>query len=151
MIDNAFGLFSNAQALTTTAASTNVLDMLTTRDIGVGNMLELNVIVPTALTGGTSLQIVLQGSATAGGAGTYYDILLSPVIVAAVLTKGAQLFQCPVPRLYTPNMQAIGMPQYLRLNYVIVGTFGAGTITSYISAAPDRGAYYTYPRNYTTA
>lgn len=149
-------IFSSAQAITATAPSTNVLDMLTLRDEGVGNMIEINVYVSTLFTtsNAATLQIALQGSFTAGGGGTYYDILLSPVIAVAALTLGAHLFAVPLPRLYQPNAQAVNTPpappQYLRLNYTVgTGVFTAGALNAWLSADMDRQAYYNYKNNYT--
>jgi len=152
MLDAQWGLFSNAQALhSTTVASTNVLDMLIARDIGVGNTQEINIYVTEAAVsaGGATLQCVLQTSPTAGGGGTFYDVLLSPVMAVADLTLGSHIFQVPLPRLWQPNEKSHGMPQYLRMNYVIgTSTFSALAVTAYLASDLDRQAYFTYPRNY---
>lgn len=155
-MQDALQIFSAAQVITTASvASSKAIDMLVARDIGVGNMLEINVQVHAAFTiagSAPAIQIALQGSVTAGGGGTYYDILLSPVIAVTALTLGAKLFQVPVPRLWQPNMKAIGMPQYIQLYYTLSGgTFTLGSLDAWLSAAPDREAYYTYPKNYVTA
>jgi hypothetical protein len=146
-------LLSNAQTLhSTTAASTNIIDLLTLRDIGVGNMIEVNVVVTEAAVsaGGATLQVVLQTSPTAGGAGTYYDIMMTAVMAVADLPVGRSLFKSPLPRLYQNNEQSHGQPQYLRLNYVIgTSTFSALAVTAYLSAGLDRESYFTYPNNYT--
>lgn len=147
-------LLSNQQTLhSTTAPSTNIIDLLVGRDVGTGNALEVNCVVTEAAVsgGGATLQVVLQGSVTAGGGGTYYDIMMTAVMAVADLTVGRYLFKSPVPRLFQNNMQSHGQPQYLRLNYVIgTSTFSALAVTAYIAADMDRDAYYTYHNNYTT-
>lgn len=143
------GQFSSAQAITSTAASTNVLDLLIARDIGVGDTQEINVYTVAAFTsGGTpTLQVSLQGSVDNA---TFYDINMSPVIAMSALVAGTHIFAVPMARLFQPNMQAVGMPRYIRLNYVVAsGPFTGGTINAWIGADLDRQAYYTYPRNYT--
>lgn len=142
-------IFSSAQTVGSTAVSTNVLDFLAPRDIGVGNMLELNIEVNTLFVtaGAATLQAVFQGSVDNTN---FYDIVLSPVVAVAALTAGSRILQQPVPRCFQPNMRAIGMPQYFRLNYVVgTSTFSAGKLDAWLTADMDREAYYTYPRAYT--
>jgi hypothetical protein len=143
-------IFSSAQPITASAPSTNVIDMLVARDIGVGNMLEINVYTTTLFVGvGATMQIVLQGSNVAGGAGAYNDILMTAVIATAALIAGQHLFAVPLPRLWQPNQQAQGMPRYIRLNYVVAGgPFTGGALNAWLAADLDRNAYYNYPKNY---
>jgi hypothetical protein len=57
-------LFSNEQAITATAASTDVVDLGANRDIGAGEPLYVLVQVMQAFDNLTSLTIALQTSAT---------------------------------------------------------------------------------------
>lgn len=135
-------------ALTTTRASTNVLDLLVARDLGAGSVLGTQVTVMTALTGATSLQVGFEVSADNS---TFYNIQLSPVIPVAQLIAGAPIFRYSVPLNQVLNATA-GIPaapgRYVRLYYTIVGTFGAGTIFASMIPVNDRVQTYTYPKNY---
>lgn len=138
-------------AITTTRVSTNVLDMLTGRDVGVDSALGIHCQVLVALTGGTSLQVDFEVCDTAGG--TYLPLLFSPVIPAAQLIAGEAIFRVAVPVNQVLNATAgiLKAPgRYLRLTYTVVGTFTAGTVFAYMSPAPDRQTYYSYPENYAT-
>jgi hypothetical protein len=139
-------------AITTTRVSTNTIDLLVARDLGAGLPLGIHVDILTAFAGGTSLQISLQVSSAA--AGTYYAILLSPVMPVAQLIAGAPIFRYPIVHNEVLNAAAgvLNAPgRYLQLNYTVVGTFTAGTVFSYITPAEDRVVYYSYPIGYTVA
>jgi hypothetical protein len=59
--------FSNAQAVTATAASTNYIDFSAVRDMGVGQDLYVVVVCTTAMTDGSSdstLAVALEGDST---------------------------------------------------------------------------------------
>jgi hypothetical protein len=102
------------------------------RDIGTGDYpsLKLSCIVTTALTGGTSLQIELDGAPDAGSntPGTYTIMWQSQAIVEASLVAGAQLANIDVPRP-APGQP---LPRYLRMRFVSVGTHGAGAVEANI-------------------
>jgi hypothetical protein len=135
-------------AITTTRVSTNVLDMLTSRDIGNGNAVYCTVRILTALTGGTSLVISYQVSNTEGSG--YVDLIASPVIVAANLIAGTKYgFVVPRNQFNNATTGVLAAPgRYHRLNYTVAGTFGAGTVMAYLTATPDDNCYYSYPNNY---
>lgn len=139
-------------AITATRVSTNVLDLLSAVDLGAGEPLGLHVQLLQTFVGGTSLQIDAEVGATAGG--TYFPIILSPVIPVAQLIAGAPVFRyaLPVNQVLNATAGILNAPgRFLRLNYVVAGgPFTAGTVFSYMTPRCDRQEYYTYPNNYAT-
>jgi hypothetical protein len=128
-------LFSSAQAITVTAASTDLIDLGSTRDIGSGEVLELIVVVDTAFTAGGSatLDIALQTD-TAVGFGTATTLLTTGTIAVASLTAGYVAARWRLPR---------GVLRYLRLNYTVAtGPMLTGTITAGISIGRQETAVY---------
>lgn len=128
---------------TGTQTSTNVLDLGLSglpasasgggaRDIGIGDdpAMKILVIVTTPLTGGTSLQVNIQGAPDNGSGvpGSFTIMAAGPVVAEAQLIAGARLFDSDMPRP-APN-QAV--PRFLQLGYVNVGTHGAGVIKAYL-------------------
>lgn len=139
-------------AITVTRVSTNVLDMLTSRDIGNGNRVYCTIRVLTTFTaaGAATLDIAYQVSNTEGAG--YVDLIQSPTIAVANLVAGTK-YGFVVPRNQFNNATAgvLAAPgQYHRLNYTVgTGPMTAGAVMAYLSAAPDDDCYYSYPKNYT--
>ena len=98
------------------------------RDLGIGDDPALKVLVEvlTAFTGGTSLQVNLQGAPDSGTGteGTYTTYVSGPVIAEANLIVGSRLLEIDIPR----PPAGVALPRYLRLQYVTVGTHGAGSL-----------------------
>lgn len=137
------GTVSNDLPTTGTQQSTNIIDLVNARDMGIGDnpAIKLMCVVRTAFTGGTSLQVQFQGAPDNGSGlpGTYSTYAESAVILEADLTAGRYLLPIDVPR---PPPGA-ALPRFYRLQYVTVGTHGAGQI--YASLVLDRQDYVTYP------
>ena len=140
-------LFSSAQALTTgTAASTNVIDLLNARNMGIGDdpALKIACFITTAFAGGTSLVIQAQGSTDNSTYTTYAE---SRTLLTAELLIGAKLFPIDWPANGLAN--SLGndpLPRYLRLAYVMANagcTFTTGAVTA--ALVLDRQDYVTYP------
>jgi hypothetical protein len=142
-------------AITATRVSTNVLDLLTGRDIGSANPLAIHVDVLTTFTaaGAATLQIDYEVCDTVGG--TYLSILSSPIIPVAQLVAGTSIFRYPVPVNQVLNAAAgvLKTPgRFVRLNYVVAtGPFTAGSVMAYLNPLLDRDQYVSYPANYTAA
>ena len=140
-------------AITSTRVSTNVLDLLTGRDIGADEPIGIHVDVTTAFTttNSATLQIDFEVCDTAGG--SYLALTYSPIVPAAQLIVGAPLFRValPVNQILNATAGVLKTPgRYIRLNYTVgTGVFSAGAVFSYINPRPDRNAYYSYPNNYT--
>lgn len=102
------------------------------RDIGIGDdpAMKLLVLVVVAFTGGTSLQVNLQGAPDngSGAPGALTTMYSSPVVVEANLIIGARLADIDVPR----PVPAQPLPRFLALQYVSVGTHGAGQLRAHI-------------------
>lgn len=98
------------------------------RDIGIGDdpALKLMILVTTAFSGGTNLQVGLQGAPDAGSntPGSYTTYALGPVVVEANLIAGARLMDVDMPR----PAPAAALPRYYRLTYISSGTHTAGKI-----------------------
>jgi len=141
---SATGVFSG-QALTTTAVSTNIIDLQSAamvsgagltppaqqgRDLGIAPEwypIQVKSFVVTSLTGGTSINVQVQGAPDSGSGtpGSYYTIFESGVITVGNATlAGQDLMDAAIASI--PAGYAI--PRFLQLNYVIVGTMGAGSV-----------------------
>lgn len=140
-------------AIAATRDSTNVLDLLTARDLGAGGVCGLHVVVTEAFATLTSLQINLQVSSAA--AGTYYTILSSPVYPVAQLILGSPIFRYDLPlnQLLNGTAGVLNAPgQFLKLVYTVAGSNAtAGKVFSYMNAEQDRVQTYIYPNNYVSA
>ena len=127
------------------------------RDIGIGDnpALKLSALVTTAITGGTSLQLQLQGAPDngSGAPGSYTTMWTSAAIAEASLVAGAQLANIDIPRV-VPGQ---ALPRFLKLNFISVGTHSAGAIECQVVMNLDSNvigssaAYSGYPAGLTVA
>lgn len=152
------GTVSYDSPTTGTQQSTNVLDLVNARDMGVGDdpALELMILIITTFADGTSLNVQLQGAPDngSGAPGSYTTMWESGVIAEANLVAGRYLANITLPRtlLALPNTgpsAAQALPRFLRLQYVTVGTHTAGSL--YASIVLDRHDYVVYPAGITIA
>lgn len=139
----------SGSALTVSRQSLNTLDMLSQRDVGVGDDLELHVQVGLAFVGvGASLQIVFMSSPDNV---TFYEELLSPVYPVALLVAGRRLFRYKWP-IWQPNDPGPKPGRYFRLAYSVQGgPFTAGTVIAYVTGGGDRQVFIPYGPNYNVA
>lgn len=119
---------SNAQAITATAASTDVIDAGATknaaigRDLGGGTALFMEFTVAQTFTaaGAGTLTLALQDSQDNA---TFADVLTTPPLALASLTVGSR-FYIPLPAK---------MRRYIRANYAVgTGPMTAGIINAQI-------------------
>ena len=114
-------IFSDKQAVTADAASTNALDLGQGGD-AVGQELAIHAVVQTTFATLTSLTIKVQTSADNSN---WADVILTPAIAAADLVKGAEVLYIRVPK---------GLKRYVRLYYDVTGSNAtAGKITAFMS------------------
>jgi hypothetical protein len=142
---------------TGTQQSTNVLDLLNARDLGVGDdpSLELMIQIMTTFASGTSLQVQLQGAPDngSGSPGTYTTMWDSGALAEASLVAGRYIMAGTMPRVLLPTgvgpTAAQALPRFLRLQYVTVGTHTAGALAGFIVL--DRQDSISYPPGITIA
>jgi len=131
-------------AITVTAVSTNVLDMLAQRDMALGEQFAMKVLVTVlvALTSGgaTTLQVQLQGSVDNAA----WAVLAQTDAIPKANLAAGQTIEVPLTQ---QAPQSAGIPRYYRLNYVVAtGPFTAGTVEAdlVVSGAQDSNPP-TYP------
>jgi len=127
------------------------------RDLGIGDdpALKLLVVSTVAFTGGTSLQLQLQGAPDngSGAPGSYTTMWTSGAITEANLIAGAQLANIDVPRPVPGQV----LPRYYKLNFISVGTHSAGNVQANIvidrqdQPVGTGGANSGYPAGITVA
>ena len=124
MITDKFLRVSTDQAVTTTAVSTDSIDLSIARDMGEGQDLYANFAVTTALSGGTSVKFEVIGATNAA--------LTSGVVVLgssdAVLTASLVAGYNTAVRI-NPVIASKGT-QYLGVRYTVSGTYTAGNVTA---------------------
>lgn len=140
-------------AITASRVSSNVLDLLTGRDLGADEPLGIHVLITQTFATLASLTVNLEVCDTAGG--SYLSILSSPVIPAAQLVAGTEIFRYALPVNQVLNAVAgvLKTPgQFIRLNYTVGGSSATtGAVFAYLNPRPDRTAFTAYPNNYTAA
>ena len=117
-------IFSEAQAFTATASSTNVVD-LGKGDVGVSGPLTLVIDIPTAFTGTGTFVITFNTSDALGSGGA----LDSGTVVATLSPTNAQIKVGG--RKYTVTLP-VGMKRYCNLTYTVDGTIAAGKVTAFL-------------------
>lgn len=140
-------------AITTTRDSTNVIDMLVSRDMGAGSLLGLHVQVMQNFATLTSLTVDFQASPTSPSSG-FVSILKSNVYPVAQLVVGTPIFRYdwPLNQLLNATAGVLKAPgRYYKLVYTVAGSDAtAGSVFAYLAPAQDRQEYWTYPENYAT-
>jgi hypothetical protein len=143
--------FSDAQAVTAAAISTNVFDTAALRagggtdvaanirqDLGNGeDDLWLCVTVNTAFSGGaaTGMTVTFETADDAGLTTNATVLLTSGAILSAGLTAGTTLIQARIPSaLYR---------RYIGVRYTPAGgSYGAGAVDAYLTMAPQANRIY---------
>ena len=126
---------SEDQAVTSTAVSTDTIDLVVARDMGEGTPLYMNFAVTTAMTGGTSIKFEVITSANAN--------LSSPTVIGssdAITTANLTLGKNVVVRL-NPEIAGKGA-RYLGARYTVSGTYNGGKITADIVETIGDGRKY---------
>lgn len=123
MITDKFLRVSDGQAVTTTANSTDIVDLSTARDLGEGEDLYAVFTVGTAFAGGTSINAAIVTADNTGLSTNPVTIAMTGAVVTASLTAGAQF----IVRL-GPQVASLGK-RYFGATYTVVGTMTAGTLT----------------------
>jgi hypothetical protein len=127
MIFDSTNKFSSTQVVTTTAASTNAIDLgVSLRDVGNGETVPVYIRVDADFATLTSLQVVVQTD-DAENFGSAVTVVSSAAIGVADLLEGYQFAIIQLP------LGLVG--RYIRLNYVVVGTAATtGSITAGVTA-----------------
>lgn len=131
--------FSDAQALTATAASTNVVDLSNDRVIGIGEPMALVVTVGVAAdftTTDETYQFDLQTDDNEGFSSA--TSIGSVAVPASALTAGDKV----VIPLGHANQQ------YLRANYTLGGTTPSVTVDAFLQPLSMIDGAVTYPSGY---
>ena len=138
-----------ATVVTATAVSTNIIDLLNARDMGIGDApaLKLVILVGTTMeaAGSATLQIQAQGSTDSS---TWLTLAESRAYALASLTANRKLFPIDWPVIEAGATGPSVLHRYLRLNYIVAtGPMTAGTIQAYLST--NRDDQVSYPKNFT--
>ena len=134
---------SEDQAVTSSAYSTNTVDLSVARDVGEGTALYMNFCVTTALANGTSVKFEVVSSANAN--------LSSPTVIGssdAILTAALTVGKNVVVRI-NPDIAGKGK-RYLGARYTVAGTFNAGKVTADVVETIGDGQKY-YASGFTVA
>ena len=117
-------LFSDDQAVTVTANSTNIIDLgndeSEVQALNEKGVLQVMVQVTAAFASGTSIALTLTSDDDVAF-GSETTIVSTPAIAQAALVAGYQFKLSTLPVINE---------QYIRLTYTVVGTFDAGTIVA---------------------
>ena len=143
MITDSLLRVSEDQAVTSTAYSTNTIDLSAARDVGEGTTLYMNFALTEAFANGTNITFEVVTSANANLSS--HDVIGSSATIAtAALTLGKNI----VVRI-NPDIAGKGK-RYLGARYVVTGTMNAGKVTADVVETIGDGQKY-YASGFTVA
>ena len=135
MYVDALLLFSDAQAITAAAASTDYLDQLAARDLGVGKQLYVVIVCDVAMTDSgndSTLTVALYGDTTTSFSPDGSQTLVTIPALTAIGTR----FVIPI----APEMTKY---RYLELYYTPNnGNLSTGSFTAFITDTPQLEVNY---------
>lgn|SRR5690348_16536780 len=141
---------SNNQAITTTADSTNIVDLLNAGDLGAGEDLRVAITCLATCTaaGAATLNIQLVGAANGDGAfGSPQIIDETSAIPKASLLIGNR-FELNIPRIWAGSA-VLASVRYLKLTYTVAtGPLTAGSFSANIVKSNQDNR--SYPANFAT-
>lgn len=115
-------LFSDGQALTATAVSTNIIDLSSDRDVGTGEPMAVVVGFDVALAGTTpTISVALQTDDNSS--------FSSPATIATGVSLSAA---AAGTKVVLPVPADTSVERYLRLNYTLGGTTPTATVTAFL-------------------
>ncbi len=130
-------LFSDAQAITADAASTNIVDLSQVRNIGEGQSLYIVTIVDIVMTDSGSdsaLAVILEGDSTTTLTPDASQTLFT---IPAVTAAGTKFFARLDPNSAPLQLQYIGI-QYTPTN----GSLSTGSFTTFMTVNIDNWKSY---------
>lgn len=125
MILDAQCQFSDSQALTASAASTNLIDLGADRNIGIGEPMSIVINVEVVLdntTADETYTATVQADSTAAFSSA---ITVGGVVTMAADSAAGTQFIIPLPADYSTE-------QFLRVYYTLGGTTPTGTVSAYL-------------------
>lgn len=134
--------FGTDQAVTTTAASTDIVDLSATRDIGNGEPMELVILCTETVTaaGAATVTFTFETDDNSGFSSAA-TLASSGAIGKASLTAGTEVLRVKVP---------LAVERYLRCNYTVAtGPLTAGKFTAFL--AKNRQANTAYASGFTVS
>jgi hypothetical protein len=129
--------FSDAQAITAAAASTNCIDLGAVRDIGSGEPLYIAINVDVAFTDGSSdstLAVAIEGDSTT----TFTPDGTHTLLVIPASAAAGSVYYIALP----PGSAALAY-RYIRLKYTPAGgDLTTGSISAYLVKGVQRSPFY---------
>jgi hypothetical protein len=124
--------FSDEQAITADAQSTNVIDMQASGlEMGAGEPMYLNVWVgEEAFAGGTSLKVSLYAHSAPTSINSGTEIISSGTVLQAALLAGAPILRVSLPVNFDAG-------RYVGLYFDDTDNFTGGTINAWIDNGPQ--------------
>jgi hypothetical protein len=134
--------FGTDQAVTVTAASTDIIDLSVVRDLGNGEPMELIILCTEAVTaaGAATVTFTFETDDNSGFSSTAV-LASTSAIGKASLTIGTEVLRVKVP---------LAVERYLRVNYTVAtGPLTAGKFTAFL--AEERQANVAYASGFTVS
>lgn len=142
MIIDSLLTFSDAQALSASGASTNVIPLGSERRIGNGEQLCVAVTIDTALAGTSpTFAFTLQSDDNSGFSSATTVVTSATYSGAANVPAGAKFF-LPIP-------PGVATETFLRLNYTLGGTSPTVTVTAQLQPMNAVQTEAAYPSGFT--